>query len=349
MSLHSSASPDGPDATSHEVYHEQLQPDEVSAHAARAVKEIQEATELETVEAIRVRLLGRKGWFKELERLLKNVSADQRPRHGRVVNQAKKTVVAAVSARKAQLAAGVSATSKQSLDVTLPGIRPLSGCRHPIMSTMEETKAILLGLGFRYDDYPEVETEFFNFDALNTPHWHPARDMHDSFYTLEGNVMRTHTSAFQTHAMKDFGPPLRAMTSGRCYRRDEIDASHFPIFHQLDAIAIDREISFADLKWTLYQLARGLFGDDVRLRFRPSYFPFTTPSAEVDVWFNDRWLEILGAGMIRPEVLTAGDIDPSNWQGFAFGLGVDRMTMIRHGIDDIRLLYENEDAFLRQF
>ena len=234
--------------------------------------------------------------------------------------------------------------------MTLPGIRKGVGRRHPLMQTMEAVKAVLQGMGFRYDDYPEVETEYHNFDSLNTPKWHPSRDMHDSFYTKAGGVVRTHTTAFQVRAMRhQKTPPIRAMTSGRCYRRDEIDATHFPIFNQLDVIAIDQAISFADLKWTLDRLIRALLGQDVKLRFRPSFFPFTTPSAEVDVFYRGRWMELLGSGMIRPEVLRNGGLDPDRYQGFAFGMGIDRLTMARYGIDDIRLLYANEESFLAQF
>jgi phenylalanyl-tRNA synthetase alpha chain len=217
------------------------------------------------------------------------------------------------------------------------------------MQTMEEVKTVLLGLGFRYDDYPEIESEYYNFDALNTPDWHPSRDMHDSFYTVKGKVLRTHTSTFQVRSMKSMGAPIRAMTSGRCYRRDEIDATHFPIFHQVDAIAVDRGISFADLKWTLETMLRAVLGNEIKLQFRPSYFPFTTPSAEVDVFYRGRWMELLGSGMIRPEVLRNGGVDPERYQGFAFGMGIERVTMARYGIDDIRLLYTNEEAFLAQF
>ncbi len=181
------------------------------------------------------------------------------------------------------------------------------------MQTMEAVKTVLQGMGFRYDDYPEVETEYHNFDSLNTPKWHPSRDMHDSFYTKAGGVLRTHTTAFQVRAMRQQkSPPIRAMTSGRCYRRDEIDATHFPIFNQLDVIAIDQAISFADLKWTLDRLLRALLGQDVKLRFRPSFFPFTTPSAEVDVFYRGRWMELSGSGMIRPEVLRNGGLDPDH-------------------------------------
>ncbi len=316
-----------------------------------AMESIAAAQTLAELDEVRVQYLGKKGKLKSLQQQLKSLSPEEKREFGKTLNAVKESIQTALAEKKEVLEASEKTGPQiEAIDVTLPGVRSLPGHRHPLMATMEEVKSILIGLGFRYDDYPEVETEFFNFDALNTPDWHPARDMHDSFYTTVGNVLRTHTSAFQTRAMKQFGPPpLRAMTSGRCYRRDEIDASHFPIFHQLDVIAIDQDISFADLKWVLYQLASALFGEDVQLRFRPSYFPFTTPSAEVDVMFNGKWLEILGAGMIRPEVLQAGGVDSEQWQGFAFGLGLDRMAMIRHGISDIRLMYENEEAFLRQF
>lgn len=318
--------------------------------AKTAVEAFEQAGTLKELESARVQHLSKKSDINQLSRSLKSVPPENRREVGQAINEAKKSVESAFAARKETLeSAGGGEADENAIDVTLPGIRTRVGRRHPIMSTMEEIKAILIGLGFRYDDYPEVESEHFNFDALNTPDWHPARDSHDTFYTATGNLLRTHTSAFQSRAMNSFGAPLRAMTSGRCYRCDTIDASHYPIFHQLDAIAIDRDISFADLKWTLYSLARSLFGDDVQLRFRPSFFPFTTPSAEVDVLFQGKWLEILGSGMMHPNVLRSGGLDPAEWQGFAFGLGVDRMTMIRHGIDDIRYLYDNEEAFLRQF
>ena len=229
--------------------------------------------------------------------------------------------------------------------------------------TAEAMKRILMGLGFSYEDFPDIETEYYNFDVLNTPAWHPARDMHDTFYVDGQHLMRTHTTAFQGRVMKASGGrvPIRAMTTGRCYRKDDIDASHFPIFQQLDAFAVGTKLSMSDLRWTLTELAKGLFGGDAKLRFRPSYFPFTTPSAEVDVscvicnqkgcslCSRTGWIEVLGSGMMRPEVLREGGLDPAKYQGFAFGIGVDRITMLRHQINDIRHLYQNEEAFLRQF
>jgi phenylalanyl-tRNA synthetase alpha chain len=283
---------------------------------------------------------------------------------GQAVNAAKARLEAAfASARERLELLTVAAREVDFLDVTLPGRRRLMGRPHPMTVTAETMKRILMGLGFSYEDFPDIETEYYNFDVLNTPAWHPARDMHDTFYVDGQHLMRTHTTAFQGRVMKASGGrvPIRAMTTGRCYRKDDIDASHFPIFQQLDVFAVGTKLSMSDLRWTLTELARGLFGGDAKLRFRPSYFPFTTPSAEVDVscvicnqkgcslCSRTGWIEVLGSGMMRPEVLREGGLDPAKYQGFAFGIGVDRITMLRHQINDIRHLYQNEEAFLRQF
>jgi phenylalanyl-tRNA synthetase alpha chain len=322
---------------------------EVAALTGTALEEISGAGTVEALEKLRVTYLGKQSRIVLLSKELGKVPAELRPAFGEAVNAGKKRMQEALTERKTSMDPA-GRRPKNAIDVTLPGIRKGVGRRHPLMQTMEAVKTVLQGMGFRYDDYPEVETEYYNFDALNTPEWHPSRDMHDSFYTKAGGVLRTHTSAFQVRAMRQLeSPPIRAMTSGRCYRRDEIDATHFPIFHQLDVIAIDQEISFADLKWTLDRLLRALLGQDIQLRFRPSFFPFTTPSAEVDVFYRGRWMELLGSGMIRPEVLRNGGLDPDRYQGFAFGMGIDRLTMARYGIDDIRLLYANEESFLAQF
>jgi phenylalanyl-tRNA synthetase alpha chain len=322
---------------------------EVATLAGAAVDEISRAATSDELEKLRVTYLGKQSRIMLLSKELGKVPAELRPAFGEAVNAGKKRLQEALTDRKASLgAAGVR--PKSLIDVTLPGIRKGVGRRHPLMQTLEQVKVVLQGMGFRYDDYPEVETEYHNFDSLNTPKWHPSRDMHDSFYTKTGRVLRTHTTAFQVRAVRELKePPIRAMTAGRCYRRDEIDATHFPIFNQLDVIAIDQTISFADLKWTLDRLIRSLLGQDVKLQFRPSFFPFTTPSAEVDVFYRGRWMELLGSGMIRPEVLRNAELDPERYQGFAFGMGIDRLTMARYGIDDIRLLYANEESFLAQF
>jgi phenylalanyl-tRNA synthetase alpha chain len=324
---------------------------QISAAGDAAARDIAAAESMDALEHLRVHFLGKDGVITRFSRSLGTVPKEDKPAVGQAVNGAKNAAQAALDARKAALAAGGKVQIAGGLDVTMPGIRRGVGRRHPIHQALEEVKRILVGMGFRYDDYPEYEEEYFNFDSLNTPDWHPSRDSHDSFYTKDGHVLRTHTTAFQIRCMKMLGsqPPIRAMTAGRCYRRDEIDATHYPIFNQIDVICIDKNISFADLKSTLYSLLTALLGDDIKLRFRPSYFPFTTPSAEVDVLWRGRWMELLGSGMMRPEVLRNGGIDPDEYQGFAFGMGLDRLAMRRFAIDDIRHLYENEEQFLSQF
>ncbi|MBC7785681.1 MAG: phenylalanine--tRNA ligase subunit alpha [Burkholderiales bacterium] len=324
---------------------------QIAAAGEEAASAIAGAESMEQLEQVRIRFLGKEGVITKFMKQLGAVPKEEKPAFGAVVNAAKKSTEAAIEEKKAALAASGKVQVAGGIDVTMPGIRNGVGRRHPIQQALEQVKSILIGMGFRYDDYPEYEEEYYNFDSLNTPDWHPSRDSHDSFYTKDGHVLRTHTTAFQIRCMKMLGskPPIRAMTAGRCYRRDEIDATHYPIFNQIDVICIDRNVSFADLKSTLYSLLTALLGDDIKLRFRPSYFPFTTPSAEVDVLWRGRWMELLGAGMMRPEVLRNGGIDPDEYQGFAFGMGLDRLAMRRFAIDDIRHLYENEEQFLSQF
>jgi len=328
----------------------------------RALVEIAASATAAELEAVRLRFLGKSGELTSLLKSLGGMEPEHRRSVGQVSNEAKSRIEAALAERRAALQASVQPAAP-ALDVTLPGRRRNLGHAHPLTQTAEQMKSILAGLGFSYDDYPDIETEYYNFDSLNTPAWHPARDMHDTFYLPNNYLLRTHTTTFQVKVMRAAGNhlPIRAMNTGRCYRRDAIDASHFPIFQQLDAIAIGRHISMADLKWTLTELAQRLFGPETVIRFRPSYFPFTTPSAEVDVscvvchqkgcqlCSRTGWLEVLGSGMMRPEVLRAGGIDPDVYSGFAFGIGVDRITMLKHQIGDIRLLYANDELFLRQF
>jgi phenylalanyl-tRNA synthetase alpha chain len=328
----------------------------------RALTQISQTDSLAALEQARVQYLGKSGELTAQMKLLGGLPPEERKAFGQAVNTSKGKIEQALEERKVALQNSANPV-RSSLDVTLPGRRRLAGRVHPITATAEAMKKILLGLGFSYDDYPDIESEYYNFDALNTPSWHPARDLHDTFYVGPGQLLRTHTTAFQARVMRASGgqTPIRAMTTGRCYRADDIDASHYPIFQQLDVFAVGRSITMADLRWTLTELAKGLFGPEAKLRFRPSYFPFTTPSAEVDVscvvckqqgcalCSRTGWLEVLGSGMMRPEVLRAGGLDPEKHQGFAFGIGVDRITMLRHQINDIRLLYDNEEAFLRQF
>jgi phenylalanyl-tRNA synthetase alpha chain len=328
----------------------------IGAAVDTAVTQVKEALSPDHLEQLRIQFLGRKGEITQLARAIGEVTAEYRPRVGQAVNQAKQTVEGLFDEIKEKFLASIEADGPaEAIDITLPGIRTRPGKLHPITETMERMKSIMIGLGFSFDDYPEVETEYFNFDGLNIPTWHPARDMHDTLFVDGGRVLRTHTSSFQQHAMKIHGePPIRAITAGHCYRRDAIDASHFPAFHQMDAISIDKGVSFADLKWTLGELFKGLFGSDARTRFRPSFFPFTTPSAEVDVSCprcggsgctlckHSGWLELLGSGMMHPNVLSMAGLDPDVYSGWAFGMGIDRVTMIRYGIDDIRYLVTNQ-------
>ena len=328
----------------------------------RALAEVEAADSLTLLEQIRVRFLGKSGELTAMMKLLGTLAADEKRAFGQSVNSAKARIEEALGQKREKLQE-TTKPSGPALDVTLPGRRRFAGRMHPMTATAEAMKKILMSLGFSYNEYPDIETEYFNFDALNTPAWHPARDLHDTFYVGSGRVLRTHTTAFQARVMQaaNGAMPIRAITTGRCYRADDIDASHYPIFQQLDAFAVGQGIAMTDLRWTLTELAKGLFGPDAKLRFRPSYFPFTTPSAEVDVscvvckqqgcplCSRTGWLEVLGSGMVRPEVLRAGGLDPEKYQGFAFGIGVDRVTMLRHQINDIRLLYTNEEVFLRQF
>jgi phenylalanyl-tRNA synthetase alpha chain len=328
----------------------------------RALAHIGAADSLAALDQARVQYLGKSGELTAQLKLLGGLPPDERKPFGQAVNAAKSQIEEAIEQRRAALEKRAKPAGPD-LDVTLPGRRRWAGRVHPITATAETMKKILMGLGFSYDDYPDIESEYYNFDALNTPAWHPARDLHDTFYVGQGQLLRTHTTAFQGRVMRasEGRTPIRAMTTGRCYRADDIDASHYPIFQQLDVFAVGDKLSMSDLRWTLTELAKGLFGPEAQLRFRPSYFPFTTPSAEVDVscmvcrqqgcalCSRTGWLEVLGSGMMRPEVLKAGGLDPARHQGFAFGIGVDRITMLRHQINDIRLLYDNEEAFLRQF
>lgn len=328
----------------------------------RALAHIGHADSAATLEQTRVQYLGKSGELTGQMKLLGGLAPEERKPFGLAVNAAKNRIEEAIEQRRAALQETAKPAGPE-LDVTLPGRRRWAGRVHPITATAETMKKILMGLGFSYDDYPDIESEYYNFDSLNTPAWHPARDLHDTFYVGQGQLLRTHTTAFQARVMRASGGcvPIRAMTTGRCYRADDIDASHYPIFQQLDVFAVGEKLSMSDLRWTLTELAKGLFGPEAQLRFRPSYFPFTTPSAEVDIscvvcrqkgcalCSRTGWLEVLGSGMTRPEVLRAGGLDPKKHQGFAFGIGVDRITMLRHQINDIRLLYDNEEAFLRQF
>lgn len=310
---------------------------------------IDDAVELEQVKA---RFLGKSGALTDLQKGLGRVPAAERPAIGVRFNAAKEQLEAALTGRRnaiqrkkleAQLA-------QESLDVSLPGRGAGSGGLHPVTRTLERIEDLFHALGFEVAEGPEIETDFYNFTALNQPENHPARSMHDTFYLDDGkHLLRTHTSPIQIRYMEKHRPPIRIIAPGRVYRVDS-DATHSPMFHQVEGLWIDDRVTFADLKGLIAEFLRRFFErDDLKVRFRPSFFPFTEPSAEIDMSFGDGWLEIGGCGMVHPQVLKNVNIDSEEFQGFAFGLGPDRLTMLRYGVNDLRLFFENDLRFLKQF
>jgi phenylalanyl-tRNA synthetase alpha chain len=295
--------------------------------------------------------LGKSGALTGQLKALGQLPAAERPAAGARINEAKAALEAALAHRRETLADAKLAgeLAAQALDVSLPGRGAGSGGLHPITLTLQRMEALFRSLGFEVADGPEIEDDFHNFTALNTPENHPARSMHDTFYVDGGLVLRTHTSPVQVRWMEQHAPPIKIIAPGRVYRVDS-DATHSPNFHQVEGLWIGDDVSFADLKAVFTEFLRRFFErDDLRVRFRPSFFPFTEPSAEVDMSFGDGWLEIAGAGQVHPNVLKAVGIDPQRWQGFAFGMGADRLAMLRYGVADLRQFYENDLAFLRQF
>lgn len=317
---------------------------------------ISRAQSLEELEAIRVRYLGRKGRLTGILRGLKELRLEERPRIGAEANRAKGRILKLLRERRQRFS-----PPEEVVDLTLPGRRNFLGHRHPITQTLEEILEILGGMGFREELGPELETDYYNFEALNIPEYHPARDMFQSFYIDEHTLLRSHTSPVQIRVMEASSPPLRIVAPGRVYRTDPFDASHSPVFHQVEGLYVDEGVSFAELKGTLIKFCQEMFGPEVGVRFIPSYFPFTEPSAEVaisciicqgegcPVCKGTGWLEILGSGMVHPQVFRNVGYDPERYSGFAFGMGVERICMIKHRIDDIRLFYENDLRFLEQF
>ena len=303
------------------------------------------------LENCKARYLGKAGALTDLLKSLGKLPAAERPAAGARINEAKGRLEAALDARREALAQSRLAAqlAADALDVSLPGRGCGTGGLHPITRTLERIEALFRSLGFEVADGPEIEDDFHNFTALNTPENHPARSMHDTFYVEGGHVLRTHTSPVQVRFMETHAPPIKIIVPGRVYRVDS-DATHSPMFHQVEGLWIDEHVSFADLKGVVTEFLRHFFErDDLRVRFRPSFFPFTEPSAEIDMSFGDGWLEIAGAGQVHPNVLTSVGIDPERYQGFAFGMGPDRLTMLRYGVNDLRAIYENDLAFLKQF
>jgi phenylalanyl-tRNA synthetase alpha chain len=325
---------------------------------AEALTSLGARTQAGELEEFRVKYLGRKGQLTLLMRRLGEVASAERPRLGQLANEIRKELEEAFETKRQELTA--TAVTAPQRDLTLPGRLVPFGRLHPVTQVMEEVCAIFEGLGFAVAEGPDVETDYYNFEALNIPPHHPARDMHDTFYVNDNLLLRTHTSPMQIRTMEKQPPPLRMIAPGKVYRCDS-DITHTPMFHQVEGFLVDRRISFADLKGVLTIFAARMFGADATLRFRPSFFPFTEPSAEVDVACvmcggkgcrvckETGWLEILGAGMIDPEVFKAVGYDPEEYSGFAFGLGIERIAMLKFGINDIRLFYENDLRFLAQF
>lgn len=325
--------------------------DNIEPLLARACTEVAAAGSLAALDAVRVRYLGKKG---EITALLKQLGAlpdAERRKAGQVINSAKTTLAGALDTRKAALEAQAldRTLMLEALDVSLPGRGQQPGGLHPVTRTLQRVEAIFAAAGFDVREGPEVEDDFHNFTALNIPADHPARAMHDTFYLPGGTLLRTHTSPVQIRAMRELGAPLRLIAPGRVYRCDS-DTTHTPMFHQVEGLVVDRDVSFAHLKELLRDFVARFFERPATVRFRPSYFPFTEPSAEVDVLSESgRWLEILGCGMVHPEVLRISGIDPEEFTGYAFGMGAERLAMLRYGIDDIRLLFDNDLRFLGQF
>jgi phenylalanyl-tRNA synthetase alpha chain len=317
----------------------------------QAESAVRAAEDLAALDGVRVQFLGKKGVFTAQLRELGKLPPAEIPAAGKAINDAKSALTATIEARRGALEALEleRQLAADALDVTLPGRGTAPGQLHPVTRTLRRMVEILGHAGFDVHTGPVVEDDFHNFTALNIPDDHPARAMHDTFYLRSGLLLRTHTSPVQIRALKEHGAPIRLIAPGRVYRRDS-DLTHTPMFTQVEGLVIDRNVSFANLKALLYDFVSKFFERQVELRFRPSYFPFTEPSAEVDVRSESgRWLEILGCGMVHPNVLRNVNIDPAEWRGYAFGMGVERLTMLRYGVDDLRAFFENDLRFLEQF
>lgn len=329
-----------------------------------ALESIEGAADAASLENLRVAILGKKGSLTEVLRGMGQVTAEERPRLGKLVNDVRDELTAQLDQRMAELSAAEEERRlvNEEIDITLPGRKSAIGLRHPLTIILDEIKDIFVSMGYAVAEGPQVELDYYNFEALNLPKDHPAREMHDSLYISSEVLLRTHTSPVQVRTMEAKRPqPIRIIAPGRVYRRDALDATHSPVFHQVEGLVVDRDITFADLKGTLEEFVHRMFGEERKLRFRPSYFPFTEPSAEVDMSCNlcggrgcrvckgSGWIEILGSGSVHPNVLAMSGYDPEEFSGFAFGMGVERIAMLRWDIDDIRLLLENDLRFLKQF
>lgn len=328
-----------------------------------AIQKIQSSENLDKLNEIKVSVLGKKGALTEVLKGMKNVDAEERPKVGQMVNDTRAAIEEKIEEMRARLAAAAREAQLQAevIDVTLPAKKNHIGHRHPNTIALDELERIFIGMGYEVVEGPEVEYDYYNFEALNIPANHPAKDEQDTFYINDKIVLRTQTSPVQVRVMEQGKLPIRMIAPGRVFRSDEVDATHSPSFHQVEGLVIDKNITFADLKGTLAEFAKELFGEETKVKFRPHHFPFTEPSAEMDVTCfkcggkgcrmckNSGWIEILGCGMVHPRVLKMSGINPEEYSGFAFGVGLERIALLKYEIDDMRLLYENDMRFLKQF
>mgnify|MGYP001146897945 FL=1 len=328
-----------------------------------ALRQISSSASLEKLNEVRVSVLGKKGELTAVLKSMKDIAAEERPKFGQMVNDARAEIEHALEEAKAKMERRIRAEQMKAevIDVTLPARRNKVGHRHPNTIAMEEVENIFIGMGYEVVEGPEIETDYYNFEALNIPADHPAKDEQDTFYINGDFLLRTQTSGTQVHEMERGKLPIRMIAPGRVFRSDEVDATHSPSFHQIEGLVIDKHITFADLKGTLAEFAKELFGEDTKVKFRPHHFNFTEPSAEMDVSCfkcggkgcrfckGTGWIEILGCGLVHPNVLKMSGIDPEAYSGFAFGIGLERIALLKYEIDDMRLLYENDIRFLRQF
>lgn len=336
---------------------------QLEAIEKQAFAELESAQDLKALDAVRVKYLGKKGELTAILKQMGKLSAEERPVIGQLANQIRAQIEEKLEETKTELEGKMldQRLATETLDVTMPGKRSVLGKKHPISIVLDELKEIFMGMGFDVAQGPEVELDYYNFEALNIPKDHPARDTQDTFYINDNVVLRTQTSPIQIRVMEKQKPPIRIIAPGRVYRSDALDATHSPLFYQVEGLVVDKNITMADLKGTLEVFVKRLYGEDSVVRFRPHHFPFTEPSAELDVQcFNchgegcrlckgEGWIEILGCGMVHPKVLENCGIDPEEYSGFAFGIGLERLVMRRYNIDDLRLFYENDVRFLNQF
>lgn len=337
--------------------------EKLEALREQALRELENLHTPKDLEEFRIRVMGKKGSLTEVLRGMGSLPAEERPKVGQLVNQLRSELETVLAQRETEIQEAIKAQrlQEETLDVTMPGKQPAIGGLHPLNIVLEDMIDIFQSMGFDVVDGPEVETDEYCFEKLNLPKDHPARDMQDTFYITENLLLRTQTSAAQARIMEQRKPPIRIICPGRVYRADEVDATHSPVFHQVEGLVVDKGITMCDLKGVLEQFAHEIYGPETKVKFRPSFFPFTEPSVEVDVTCSEcggkgcrvckgsGWIEILGAGMVHPRVLAGCGIDPEEYSGFAFGIGLDRLTTTRYKISDIRLLFENDLRFLEQF